>query len=543
MSDIQSKDDWARIATEYSANLEQAKIAEEQAQQRAKIDASNDGVTSTANTIAVNVITAQVRGIESVIRFASDTSTQASNSIEPRASSVPLPTSTEVLPYVPPTIVNDITINPPSVESGTDAVNVTPVPLSTLIIVPIDPNENFNQADQQNTPPITSAPSTAIIDQATIDNNIRYENSPTETSVELLTSGVFDASPVPLENPPNDVSVEVLASGAPNASPLGAPPFDEFAGLDDAISLNQSLGELGINTDLPAGVNKARNSDTAISTAASKNIKWWFTLSLSPEANYLYKDPNIKNNPRALLYPLIATNGVKFPYTPKIDVTYQANYDVANLLYTNYKFYTYQNSSVETIQITADFTAQDTNEASYMLAVIHFFRSVTKMFYGKDQNPTAGIPPPLCYLSGHGAYMFDNHPVLIHSFSLNLPNDIDYINAKSELAGTFENRTLPTYNKPIVGPSSRESRLAALLSGGVAPGGVRPSNQKSLSIPDNINELTRVPTRLSVNISAYPVITRNDLSNNFSLEGYARGDLLKSNRKKTNGKPSFGGFW
>ena len=55
------------------------------------------------------------------------------------------------------------------------------------------------------------------------------------------------------------------------------------------------------------------------------------------------------------------------------------------------------------IYFSVKFTAQATFEANYMLAVIHFFRSVTKMFYGQDWQ--RGAPPPLVFLSGLGEYL------------------------------------------------------------------------------------------------------------------------------------------
>ena len=53
------------------------------------------------------------------------------------------------------------------------------------------------------------------------------------------------------------------------------------------------------------------------------------------------------------------------------------------------------------------------------------------MFYGNDQIPKPGTPPPLCYLSGLGGFQFDDHPLVINSFNYNLPNEVDYIRASS----------------------------------------------------------------------------------------------------------------
>jgi hypothetical protein len=71
------------------------------------------------------------------------------------------------------------------------------------------------------------------------------------------------------------------------------------------------------------------------------------------------------------------------------------------------------------------FTAQSTSEANYLLAVITFFKSVTKMFYGQDAE--RGAPPPLTYLSGLGEYQFNEHPCVITQFNYTLPGDVDYI--------------------------------------------------------------------------------------------------------------------
>jgi hypothetical protein len=78
----------------------------------------------------------------------------------------------------------------------------------------------------------------------------------------------------------------------------------------------------------------------------------------------------------------------------------------------------------------AQFTAQNTNEANYLLAVIHFFRSVTKMFYGSS-DPNRGSPPPLVFLTGLGSYQFAQHPCVVSSFTYNLPDGVDYIRAWS----------------------------------------------------------------------------------------------------------------
>lgn len=136
---------------------------------------------------------------------------------------------------------------------------------------------------------------------------------------------------------------------------------------------------------------------------------WRVRLRLATGANYLYQDSS-----NSLLRPLRDSDGVVFPYTPTINTSYAARYDPYDLTHSNYRGYFYRGSSVSDLQLQATFTAQDTREAEYVLAVIHFFRSATKMFYGKDQQ--RGTPPPLVYLSGYGEYQFNDHACVISNF-------------------------------------------------------------------------------------------------------------------------------
>lgn len=250
------------------------------------------------------------------------------------------------------------------------------------------------------------------------------------------------------------------------------------------------------------------------------NNDWRVRLYLAPNSSYLYNDPN-----NLILSPLRNSNGVIFPYTPTINVTYSANYDPQDVMHSNYKLYFYKNSSVDNISIVCDFTAQDTIEANYLLAVIHFFKSVTKMFYGKDQNPTNGTPPPLVYIDGFGTYQFNKHPLLITNFTYALPNDVDYIRAAP-------NPTVPagisteSQNKDTDGATTATARLGDGASAGGNPLPPRWTRRES-GVP------TYVPTKMSITLNAIPVISRKDISDNFSLQGYANGSLLlgRSNSK------------
>jgi hypothetical protein len=245
---------------------------------------------------------------------------------------------------------------------------------------------------------------------------------------------------------------------------------------------------------------------------------WRVRLALSDafNVNYLYKAPN-----PGILKPLNATDGVIFPYTPTISVNYAANYNPTELVHSNYKVFQYSSSSVDSINIQCEFTAQDEYEANYLLAVIHFFKSATKMFYGQDENPRRGTPPPLCYIYGMGSFQFAGQPLAISGFTYNLPNNVDYIRTS---VGTGSTTATPTNAQP--------SRMEGT---GAAPGGVLPPPQfQPIAAPGTV---TWVPSKIQLNVSCVPMMNRNAVSNEFSFEKYATGELL-------NGVNTFtGGFW
>jgi hypothetical protein len=287
-----------------------------------------------------------------------------------------------------------------------------------------------------------------------------------------------------------------------------------------------------------AGVSVTRNTDNipeqklpeVVVTATQPKeailpTDWRVRLSLAPQANYLYKDPDIINGD--ILFPLKSTGGIIFPYLPTINVSYKANYNPVDITHTNYRNYFYQNSSVDDVTITAEFTAQDTVEAKYVLAVIHFFKSVTKMFYGQDSDPRGGTPPPLCYLTGLGAYQFNNHPLVISGFTYNLPNDVDYIRTESSVE--FSSGGMPSAMKKSKPKGNVFSNFLSSyrLSGSNLNKGAKPSAPNFTSITTAGSGVSYVPTKISLTISAHPMITRKDISENFSLRDYATGDLTK----------------
>jgi hypothetical protein len=252
---------------------------------------------------------------------------------------------------------------------------------------------------------------------------------------------------------------------------------------------------------------------------------WRVRLALAPNATYLYKDSN-----NAVLKPLAGTSGVVFPYMPKIETSYNANYSDTALTHSNYKGYFYNSSFVGDINVTGTFTAQDTREANYLLAVIHFFRSVTKMFYGQDAQ--RGSPPPLVYLSGLGNYQFNNHPCVVKTFQYSLPNDVDYIRTKPNNYNLNFNDNL---NKTQASPSPGiGSVLSRIFNSGLRKGALPGTGSQELVVQQSVTNLadsTYVPTKIEIQITLLPIQTRSQQSQQFSVKDYSSGKLLA------------GGFW
>jgi hypothetical protein len=247
----------------------------------------------------------------------------------------------------------------------------------------------------------------------------------------------IDREPAPVD-PEVDPGVENGAGEDP-AEPvlLNAPDVDSdtdpttlFTNPSSGGSFSGALFGLGAAGAAAAravvGTAQARNQMTnaGLNQQPPANTDWRVTLRLAPGATYLYNSAS-----PGLLAPLKVTNGVIFPYTPAITTTYKANYSQYDLTHQ-----TTADIFIKTATPTQSILMQHSQHRvqampPMCLAVIHFFRSVTKMFYGQDAQ--RGSPPPLVFLSGLGDYQFNNHPCLVQSFNYNLPADVDYISSGS----------------------------------------------------------------------------------------------------------------
>lgn len=253
----------------------------------------------------------------------------------------------------------------------------------------------------------------------------------------------------------------------------------------------------------------------------SETTDWRFRIRLASDANVLYRE-NLRPDESSILSPLAATDGVIFPYTPQIMVNYQSNYSQTSPTHSNYKQYFYQGSEISDIQVTGTFTAQSTKEANYLLAVIHFFRSASKMFYGQDEN--RGTPPPLLFLEGLGEHQFSGQPCVLQQFNYVLPPDVDYVRTSS--ADNPAGIDLREGRRARNGYRSPLTRLFELFQSGVSKGAediYYGNRNPSLAT----TESSYVPTKMEFMLTFHPIVSRKRQSKEFSVSDYSKGAGLR----------------
>lgn len=168
-----------------------------------------------------------------------------------------------------------------------------------------------------------------------------------------------------------------------------------------------------------------------------------------------------------LLQPLLNTNGFMFPYRPIIETGGNVAYGTQELVHSIQDFNYFIRNSSTNFSMSGQFSCEDNDTAAYTFACIHFLRSISKMHFGgfssasststssvasslssiasassaitsatsltgqssgtTSSDSLVGAPPQVLILNGYGQYMFNNIPVLLRSFNLSFPDNIDYV--------------------------------------------------------------------------------------------------------------------
>lgn len=195
-----------------------------------------------------------------------------------------------------------------------------------------------------------------------------------------------------------------------------------------------------------------------------------------------------------VLKPLRDVGGLVFPYTPTIQLSHTANYNDVPVTHQNYQFIAYENSRADTITVSGPFNVEDGQQAKYWVATLHFLRSVTKMFSGADD--LAGNPPPILKFNAYGEHVFNNLPVVVRSFNIDLPQDADYIPADDSVLGS--------------------------VLGGI--GGSVGSVIGNLLVSP---KTSRVPTKSTLTVQLQPVYSR-EAARQFSLTKFVSGEYVST---------------
>lgn len=245
-----------------------------------------------------------------------------------------------------------------------------------------------------------------------------------------------------------------------------------------------SLPKIDLKSLNPSSFISGRIS--AIFGAGDASKDWRVRLSI----------PNIDGfKDSKVLKPLRDVGGLVFPYTPTIQLSHTANYNDVPVTHQNYQFIAYENSRADTITVSGPFNVEDGQQALYWIASLHFLRSVTKMFSGPDAN--AGNPPPILRFNAYGEHVFNNLPVVVRSFNIDLPSDADYIPADANVLGSVA------------------GALGGALGGTIA--NVLLGSQKT----------SRVPTKSTLTVQLQPIYSR-EAARQFSLTQFVKGGYVKT---------------
>ena len=252
---------------------------------------------------------------------------------------------------------------------------------------------------------------------------------------------------------------------------------------------NRTLGRLtgaGISTD--SRIVRAR----AKWSGRQDKTDWRVRLQVPQNGDLIYQSifGQLGLEDNELMAPLVPSRGMFWPLTPTMTVQHSANYNAMDQVHSNYPHQAYQNSQVDSINIIGEFPVQNSDDAKHWVATVNFLRTVTKMYFGREQT-LKGNPPPIMHLSGYGDHMYNKVPVVVNTFNLELRQGIDYISTK---------QTNTPYRE-LTG-QDRGFFLSA----------------------EDAEAMTWAPTLSNISVLVTPVYSRDSIKN-FSLSEFARGKL------------------
>lgn len=161
----------------------------------------------------------------------------------------------------------------------------------------------------------------------------------------------------------------------------------------------------------------------------------------------------------SILTPLNRTDGnMIWPLTPTISLTHSANYNQTNPTHSIYGQPSYQYSTVDSFTVAGTFIVETSDDADYWIAAKHFLEVATKMAFGDTSN--AGSPPPVLRLNGYGKHIFNNVPVIVLSSTVELPDDVSYIQSKTDPVTYVPSRSTISANLQVMYSRSSTSNFS-----------------------------------------------------------------------------------
>jgi len=280
--------------------------------------------------------------------------------------------------------------------------------------------------------------------------------------------------------------------------------------------------------NLPKGGEVKSDSPMATAKMADTNNDWRARLNILDTSFF-------DNAP--ILAPIKQTGGLIFPYTPTISIGSSAGYSDQAMTHSNYQFVYYQSSRVNEISVVGDFPVEDSDQAAYWLAVLHFLRSVTKMYTGNTGDSNPGNPPPILNFSAYGDFVFKNVPVVVTNFNIQLGKEVDYIavnplakdSSTSGSGSSGADNLSKTANLLSTGLSAfGQTKAANLVKTGAALVGAVSAlgggAKGSAGTPGGPGE-SHVPTNSSITVNLRPVYSREKIRN-FSLNTFIKGGYV-----------------
>ena len=321
----------------------------------------------------------------------------------------------------------------------------------------------------------------------------------------------------PFDSITSSISSFTQQSGSDPSSALinaGQQVGSFLSNLSDPSKLLSSIR----SKSLPSGGNPVGNIIRSAATfgGADANSDWRVRLTV-PGGTIFDSSPVFR--------PLKDAGGLVFPYTPTINIGGSAKYEPITPVHNNYPFQAYQSSSPDQITIQAPFLVENSAEAQYWIATVHFLRAASKMFTG-DSTP-AGNPPVILALNGYGEYVFKNVPVVLTNFTVSLDSASDYISTLPSGAGAS---ALSPFAQAagvlgsIATAQNAKQKVESIIGAAKTAKSILTNNALGANFS---GPSSHVPTKSSFTITLQPIYSRESVRT-FNLQKFVNGDYMTS---------------